>query len=160
MAGRLQERGGLPALAIGGLLNRASLVSGGHFLHPDQGNFIGPHPHSPVWRSSLGALGPDTSLRLSPTCGPITQPLHQSMSLALPRLDNYHLLRALRRMNISTWEDLTSRSPDGQWTWLDHHALLPDLALPTFPPSPAQWPGDPCSTRAGQFWRLNRGEDD
>ena len=86
MAGRLQERGGLPASAIGGLLNRASMVSGGHFLLPDQGDFIGPFSLSPVWGSSLGALGPDTSLRLAPTCGPVTHPLHQPIALSFPRL--------------------------------------------------------------------------
>ena len=34
---RLQERGGLPALAIDGLLNRAAASSGGQFLTPPQG---------------------------------------------------------------------------------------------------------------------------
>ena len=38
---RLQERGGLSALAIGGLLTRAASVSDGHFLLPHQGDFIG-----------------------------------------------------------------------------------------------------------------------
>ena len=66
MIGRLHERGGLPALAIGGLLARAAEVSGGQHLQPSQCDFIGPYPSMPVWGSSLGALGPDTSLRLSP----------------------------------------------------------------------------------------------
>ena len=160
MAGRLQERGGLPALAIGGLLNRASMVSGGHFLQLDQGDFIGPHATSPVWGSSLGALGPDTSLRLTLTYGPTTHPLHQPISLSLPRLDNYQLLRSLHRMNLSTWADLTTRASDGLRTWLDLPSLLPELALPVFPPSPVPWPGDPGSSRPGQFWRLTRGEGD
>ena len=63
-------------------------------------------------------------------------------------------------MNITTWADLTARSPDGLRTWLDVPTLFPDLALPAFPPNPAPWPGDPCSTRPGQFWRLNCGKDD
>ena len=61
---RLQERGGLPALATSGLLTRAAASSGGQFLIPQQGDFIGPHSDSPVWGSSLGALGPDTNLHL------------------------------------------------------------------------------------------------
>ena len=70
MIGRLQERGGLPALVIGGLLNRATAMSGGRFFLQDQGDFIGPYSPSPVWGSSLGSLGPDTSLRLARTLGP------------------------------------------------------------------------------------------
>ena len=72
----------------------------------------------------------------------------------------FPLLRTLSRMNISTWADLTSRSPDDQRTWLDLPALIPDLALPDFSPNPVPWPGDPCSTRPGQFWRLTWGKDE
>ena len=70
IACRLQERGGLPGQAVQGLLARASVVSGGTFLHQDLGDFIGPYSVTPVWGSSLGALGPDTSFRFSPTLGP------------------------------------------------------------------------------------------
>ena len=102
MACRLQERGGLPGHAVKGLLARASLVSGGSFLHPHQGDFIGPFSATPVWGSSLGALGPDTSLRLSPTLGPTLHPLLRPITLGLDRLDDYKLLRSLRSLNIST----------------------------------------------------------
>ena len=51
MLNRLQQRGGLPALATHGLLTRASEVSGGQFLQPDQGDYIGPFPATPVWGS-------------------------------------------------------------------------------------------------------------
>ena len=39
-------------------------------------------------------------------------------------------------------------------------ALLPELTLPSFPPVPQPWPGDPASVRPGQFWRLSRGSGD
>ena len=55
MIGRLQEWGSLPALAIGGLLTRASAVSGGQFLLEGQGDFIGP---SPLLRSGAAAWEP------------------------------------------------------------------------------------------------------
>ena len=41
MSNRLQQRGGLPALAVNGLLTRASELSGGQFLLPTLGDFIG-----------------------------------------------------------------------------------------------------------------------
>ena len=159
MAGRLQERGGLPAFALGGLLSRASMVSGGHFLLLDQWDFIGPHPHSPVWGSSLGALGPDTSLRLAPTCGPVTHPLHQPISLSLPRLDNYQLLRSLRRMNLSTWADLTTRSPDGQRTWLDTSLFASRADSPCLSPEPRPLAWRPLfsAPRAILALKLGRG---
>ena len=59
MLNRLKQRGGLPALAVGGLLTPAAAVSGGHFLTPQYGNFIGPYNPTPVWGSSLGALSLD-----------------------------------------------------------------------------------------------------
>ena len=105
MTGRLQERGGLSALAIGGLLSRAAEVSGGQFLQQGQGDFIGPYPTTLVWGGSLGALGVDTSLRLSPTLGPPSHPLLLPLALGLPRLDNGQLLRTLRRLEVSTWAD-------------------------------------------------------
>ena len=58
------------------------------------------------------------------------------------------------------WADLTSRAPNGTRTWLDLPELLPDLPLPSYPPVPQLWPGDPASTRPGQFWRLTRGPGD
>ena len=74
---RLQECGGLPALAIGGLLTRAAAVSGGQFLSPHQGDFIGPLTPSPIWNSSLGApYSPDTTdTTLSPTLWTGSHPL-------------------------------------------------------------------------------------
>ena len=77
---RLQERGGLSALAVGGLLSRAAFNSGGHFLVPAQGDFIGPNSSVPVWGSSLGALGPDTTILLSPTQGSVSHPLLRPIS--------------------------------------------------------------------------------
>ena len=71
MIGRLQERGDLSASAIGSLVARAAEVSGGQLLQPGQCDFIGPYATTPVWGSSLGALGPDTSLRLSPCSVPL-----------------------------------------------------------------------------------------
>ena len=152
---RLQERDGLPALAVGGLLSRAALNSGGHFLIPSQGDFIGPHPSVPVWGSSLGALGPDTTILLSPTQGSVSHPLLRP--IIPPRLDNHSLLRTLRRLDLSTWADLTTRDPHGTRTWLDLPLLLPELSLPSFPPVPQPWPGDPATARPGQFWRLLHG---
>ena len=90
---RLQERGGLPALAVGGLLTRAALVSGGQFLVPAQGDFISPNPTALVWGSSLGALGPDTTISLSPTQGSVSHPL--LCPISTPRRDNHALLRTL-----------------------------------------------------------------
>ena len=98
--GRLQERGGLPALAIDGLLHRAAAASGGLFLIPQQGDFIGPYATTPFWGSSLGALGPDTSLHLSPTRGNAVHPLLRP--IAPLRGDNFTLLRTLRNLDIST----------------------------------------------------------
>ena len=152
IVGRLQERGGLPALAIGGLLHRATLLSGGQFLHPEQGDFIGPFTLIPVWGSSLGALGPDTSLRLAPTVGPALHPLLGSISLSFPRLDNYQLLRTLRRLDLSTWADLTVRTPDGQRTWLNVPAFLPEVALPSYPPTPV-----PCQATPAPHDQANSG---
>ena len=43
MLHRLQQRNGLPALATHGLLTRAAEVSGGQFLLPDRGDYIGPY---------------------------------------------------------------------------------------------------------------------
>ena len=125
MVCRLQERGGLPAIAIGGLLHRATFMYGGQFLHPDQGDLIGPFTPNPVWGSSLGALGPDTSLRLAPIVGPVLHPLLRPVSLSLPRLDNYQLLRTLRSLDLRTWADLTVRTPDGHRTWLDLPTSIP-----------------------------------
>ena len=147
MANRLQQRGGLPALAVSGLLTRASELSGGQFLLPNLGDFIGPHPSTPVWGSSLGA----------PTLGPAPHPLRRPLTLGLPRLDNFTLLRTLHRLGLHTWADLTSRAPDGTRSWLDLPGLLPDLSLPFFPPVHPPWPGDPVTTCPGQFWRLVRG---
>ena len=160
MLNRLQQRGGLPALATHGLLTRASEVSGGQFLQPDQGDYIGPYSATPVWGSSLGALGPDTELRLAPTLGPVSHPLLAPLTLGLPRLDNLKLLRSLRLLELCSWADLTTRAPDGSRTWLDLPTLLPDLTLFPFPPVPQPWPGDPASTRPGHFWRLARGPGD
>ena len=160
MANRLQQRGGLPALAVNGLLTRASELSGGQFLLPNLGDFIGPHPSTPVWGSSLGAIGPDTALRLAPTLGPAPHPLRRPLTLGLPRLDNFTLLRTLHHLGLHTWADLTSRAPDGTRSWLDLPALLPDLPLPAFPPAHPPWPGEPASTRPGQFWRLRQGSGD
>ena len=72
-------------------------------------------------------------------------------------MDKYTLLRALHRLGLHTWADLTSRAPDGTRSWLDLPGLLPDLSLPSFPPAHPPWPGDPVATRPGQFWRLMRG---
>ena len=160
IACRLQERGGLPGQAVQGLLARASLVSGGTFLHRNQGDFIGPFTHTPVWGSSLGALGPDTSLCLSPTLGPPSHPLLRPLTLCLGRLDDHKLLRTLQGLNISTWADLTTRARDGTRSWLDIISLLPTLTLPAFPPTPQPWPGDLDASRPGQFWRLARGSDE
>ena len=156
--GRLKERGGLPALALEGLLNRAATVSGGQFLIPQQGDYIGPHSATPVWGSSLGSFGPDTTLHLAPTQGRTTHPLLRPITPL--RFDNYALLRTLRRLDLSSWADLTSRAPDGTRTWLDLPLLLPELPLPSFPPIPQPWPGDPAATRSGQFWRLLHGPGD
>ena len=160
MANRLQQRGGLPALAVSGLLTRASELSGGQFLLPNLGDFIGPHPSTPVWGNSLGAIGQDTALRLAPTLGPVHHPLRRPLTLGLPRLDNYPLLRTLHRLGLHTCADLTTRAPDGTRSWLDLPALLPDLSLPSFLPAHPPWPGDPVSARPGQFWRLMRGSGD
>ena len=155
---RLQERGGLPALAIGGLLTRAAASSGGQFIIPQQGDFIGPHSATPVWGSSLGALGPDTTLYLSPTLGPVAHPLLRP--IVPPRAGDSALLRALHRLDLSTWEDLTTRAPDGSRSWLDLPNLLPELRLTAFPPAPHTWPGEPSAIRPGQFWRLAQGPGD
>ena len=160
MLNRLTQRGGVPALAVGGLLTRAAAVSGGQFLTPQQGDFIGPFSTTPVWGSSLGALGPDTALHLTPTHGPSVHPLLRPLTSCLPRLDNFKLLRSLRTLDLSTWADLTTRSPEGTRTWLHFPSLLPDLSLPSFPPVPHPWPGDPATSRPGQFWRLTRGPGD
>ena len=53
MTSRLQQRGGLPALAVSGLLTRASEVSGDQFLGPPLEDFIGPYSSISVWWSSL-----------------------------------------------------------------------------------------------------------
>ena len=142
MIGRLHERGGL--------LARAAEVSGGQHLQPSQCDFIGPYPSMPVWGSSLGALGPDTSLRLSPRIGPPLYPLLLPLTLGLSRLVTL----------TSHAADLTTRAPDGVRTWLDLGTLLPDLNLLSFPPSPQPHEGDPASSRPGQFWRLRCGTDD
>ena len=84
MLNRLKQRGGLPALAVGGLLARAAAVSGGHFLTPQQGDFIGPYTPTSVWGSSLGALGPDTALHLAPTLGPSAHPVLRPLTSGLP----------------------------------------------------------------------------
>ena len=157
MACRLQERGGLPSAAIQGLLARASGNSGGAFLHQQQGDFIGPFSTTPVWGSSLGALGPDTALRLSPTLGPVSHPLLRPLTLGFARLDDFKLLRALHRLNLSTWADLTTRSPDGTRQWLDLTTLCPEVNLPSFPPPHPPCPGAPDASRPGQFWRLTPG---
>ena len=160
MLNRLKQRGGAPALAVGGLLTRAAVVSGGHFLTPQQGDFIGPYTTTPVWGSSLGALGPDTALHLTPTLGPSPHPLLRPITSCLPRLDDFKLLRSLRLLDLSTWADLTTRSPEGTRSWLNLPILLPDLSLPSFPPVPQPWQGDPATSRPGQFWRLTRGPGD
>ena len=160
MACRLHERGGLPGAATQGLLTRASEVSGGSFLLQHQGDFIGPFSITPVWGSSLGALGPDTALRLSPTLGPVSHPLLRPLTLGLDRLDDVKLLRALRRLNLSTWADVTTRSPDGTRHWLNLATLLPEVVLPSFPPPYPPWPGDLDASRPGQFWRLTPGLDE
>ena len=160
MACRLHERGGLPGAAIQGLLARASANSGGSFLHQQQGDFIGPFSITPVWGSSLGALGPDTALRLSPTLGPVSHPLFRPFTLGFDRLDDFKLLRALRRLNLSTWADLTTRSRDGTRQWLALATLLPEVTLPSFPPPYPPCPGAPDASRPGQFWRLTSGLDE
>ena len=86
--------------------------------------------------------------------------LLRPLSLGLFRLDNLKLLRTLRHLELSTWADLTSRAPAGTRACLDLTVLLPDLALPAFPPAPRPWPGDPASTRPGQYWRMQRGPGD
>ena len=160
MACRLHERGGLPRSAVQGLLARAAVVSGGSFLLHHQGDFIGPFATTPVWGSSLGALGPDTTLRLSPTLGSVSHQLLRPLTLGLARLDDFKLLRTLRHLNLSTWADLTTRSLDGTRQWLDLATLLPDVALPSFPPPTPPWPGDLDASRPGQFWRLTQGHDE
>ena len=92
---------------------RAVEVSGDQLLQPGQCDFIGPYSTTPVWGSSLGALGPDTSLRLSPILGPPPHPLLLPLTPGLSRLDNLPLLRTLRSLELSTWADLTTRAPDG-----------------------------------------------
>ena len=82
------------------------------------------------------------------------------LTMGLDRLDDVKLLRALRRLNLSTWADLTTRSPDGTRQWLDLVTLLPEVALPSFPPSNPPWPGDLDASRPGQFWRLSPGLDE
>ena len=52
-------------------------------------------------------------LRLASTRGPVPHPLLRPLTLGFGRLDDFKLLRTLRRLNLSTWADLTSRSPDG-----------------------------------------------
>ena len=152
---RLHDRGGLPALAVGGLLTRAALVSGGQFLVPAQGDFIGPNASAPVWVAASEHWA--RTLR-SPS------PPHKGRSLTLffarSVLSDHTLLRTLRRLDLSTWAELTSLDPNGTRTWLDLPLLLPEVALPSFPPVPQPWPGDPAATRPGQFWRLLRGTGD
>ena len=82
------------------------------------------------------------------------------LTLGFPRLDNPKLLRSLRLLELCSWADLTSRASDGSRTWLDLPTLLPDMTLSPYPPVPQPWPGDPASTRPGQFWRLTRGPGD
>ena len=43
------------------------------------------------------------------------------------------MLRSLRRLDHSTWADLTTRHPDGRRTWLDLPTLHPELALQKAP---------------------------
>ena len=83
---------------------------------PTQEDFIGPYTATPVWGSSLGALGPDTSLRLSTTLEPVPHPLLPPLTHGLVRLDEHKLLLSLRRLNLSTWADLTTRASDGTRT--------------------------------------------
>ena len=156
----LQERGGLHGHAVRGLLAWASVVSSGTFLRQDQGDFIGPYSGNPVWGSSLGALGPDTSLCLSLTLGPTLHPLLRPLTLSLERLDDHKLLRTLRSLNIGTWADLTTRALDGTRSWLDIASLLPNLTLPALPPIPLPYQGDLNASRPGQFWRLTRCPDE
>ena len=156
----LQERGGLHGHAERGLLAWASVVSSGTFLRQDQGDFIGPYSGNPVWGSSLGALGPDTSLCLSLTLGPTLHPLLRPLTLSLERLDDHKLLRTLRSLNIGTWADLTTRALDGTRFWLDIASLLPNLTLPALPPIPLPYQGDLNASRPGQFWRLTRSPDE
>ena len=72
----------------------------------------------------------------------------------------FKLLRALRRLNLSTWADLTTRSRDGTRQWLDLATFLPTVILPSFPPSYPPCPGEPDASRPGQFWRLTPGLDE
>ena len=90
----------------------------------------------------------------------MSHPLLRPLTLGLARLDDSKLLRTLRRLNLSSWADLTSRSPDGTRHWLDLATLLPDVVLPSFPPSTPPWPGDLNASRPGQFWRLTPGLDE
>ena len=144
MLNRLEQRGGLPALAVGGLLlTRATAVSGDHFLTPQQGDFIGLYTPTPVWGSSLGALGPDTALHLAPTLGHPVHPLLRPLTSALPLLDDFKLLRSLRLLDLSTWADLTARTPDGTRTWLNLPTLLPDLPPPLVPSDSKSMAGRP-----------------
>ena len=103
--------------------------------------FPAPAPGGLHRGSSLGALGPDTMLHLSPTLGTVS---HLLLRPIIPsRLDHHILLRALSRLDLSTWADLTIRAPDGTRTWLDLPLLLPVLSLPSFPPVPQPWLDDP-----------------
>ena len=47
-----------------------------------------------------------------------------------------------------------------EFPWMDLQTLLPEVVLPSYPPVPSTWPGDPSTTRPGQFWRLMRGDGD
>ena len=90
----------------------------------------------------------------------MSHPLLRPLTLGLDRLDDFKLRRTLRRLNLSSWADLTTRSPDGTRQWLDLVSLLPDVVLPSFPPPTPPWPGDLNTSRPGQFWRLTPGLDE
>ena len=96
---RLQERGGLLGLAVKGLLSRTAAVSGGRFVLRNQRDFIGHFTPTPVWGSSLGALGPNTLLSLSQILGQISHPLLRPLTLGLFRLEDHILLRTLHRLS-------------------------------------------------------------
>ena len=130
-----------------GLLHRATLMSGGQFLQPDQGEFIGPFTLNPVWGSTLGALGPDIALRLAPTAGPVfASAAPHSAYLA-------QLLRTLRRLDLSTWADLTvrTRTVNGPgWTSLpsSRKSLSPPVRLSHHHGLEIPAPRDPANSSA------------
>ena len=147
---RLQKRGGLPAFAIGELLSLAAAVSDGQFLSPHQGAILA-HPPSHQSGAAASARWARTQRSTSPPAWGRSPILFAAPSPPPPRLDNQVLFRALRRLDLSTWADLTTQNPDSTRSWLALPLLIPELSFPSFAPVPHPWPGDPAVTWSAQF---------